>query len=133
MALNDGRVISNFIVQALRGSPLTIFGEGNQSRSFCYVDDLIEGFIRIARLASLDGPVNLGNPDEFTMLELAREIIDLTRSRSELNFSPLPVDDPKQRRPDVSRARELIGFEPVTKLRDGLTRTIEDFAPRLAH
>ncbi len=131
MALNDGRVVSNFIVQALSGQPLTMFGDGNQSRSFCYVDDLIEGFIRVSRLPTLDGPLNLGNPVEFTMLELAKQIVELTRSRSDMKFNPLPPDDPKQRRPDITRARELIGFDPQVALRDGLTRTIEDFAPRI--
>ena len=131
MAVSDGRVVSNFIVQALTGKPLTMFGDGKQSRSFCYVDDLIEGFIRVARLPALDGPLNLGNPDEYTMLDLAREITALTGSRSPLAFSPLPADDPKQRRPDIRRARELIAFEPRTVLRDGLSRTIEDFAPRV--
>ncbi|HTV19689.1 MAG TPA: NAD-dependent epimerase/dehydratase family protein, partial [Polyangiaceae bacterium] len=110
---------------------LTLFGDGNQSRSFCYVDDLIDGFVRVARLPSLDGPLNLGNPDELSMLELAREILALTGSRSPLVFSALPADDPKQRRPDIARARSLIAFEPRTRLREGLAQTIEDFAPRV--
>jgi UDP-glucuronate decarboxylase len=131
MAISDGRVVSNFIVQALTGKPLTLFGDGNQSRSFCYVDDLIEGFVRVARLPSLDGPLNLGNPDELSMLELAREILALTSSPSPLVFGPLPADDPKQRRPDIGRARSLIAFEPSTRLREGLARTIDDFAPRV--
>jgi UDP-glucuronate decarboxylase len=131
MAVSDGRVVSNFIVQALTGKPLTLFGDGRQSRSFCYVDDLIEGFFRVARLPALDGPLNLGNPDEFTMLELASEIVSLTGSRSPLGFGPLPADDPKQRRPDISRARALIDFEPCTRLREGLAKTIEDFSPRV--
>lgn len=131
MALNDGRVISNFIVQALSGMPVTIFGDGSQSRSFCYVDDLIEGLVRISRLPSLDSPVNLGNPGEFTMLELARLVLELTQRNSELLFAPLPIDDPRQRRPDIGRARSLFQFEPRVTLRDGLIRTIEDFAARL--
>jgi UDP-glucuronate decarboxylase len=131
MAISDGRVVSNFIVQALTGKPLTVFGDGNQSRSFCYVADLIEGFVRVARLPSLDGPLNLGNPDELSMLELAREILALTGSGSPLVFAPLPADDPKQRRPDIGRARSLIAFEPRTRLRDGLVQTIDDFVPRV--
>jgi UDP-glucuronate decarboxylase len=132
MAVSDGRVVSNFIVQALTAQALTMFGDGRQSRSFCYVDDLIEGFIRVARLPALDGPLNLGNPDEFTMLELASEIVSLTGSRSPLVFAPLPVDDPKQRRPDITRARTLIDFEPCIRLREGLAKTIEDFSGRVA-
>jgi UDP-glucuronate decarboxylase len=131
MAVSDGRVVSNFIVQALTGKPLTLFGDGNQSRSFCYVDDLIEGFVRVARLPSLDGPLNLGNPDELSVLELAREILALTGSGSPLVFAPLPTDDPKQRRPDIGRARSLIAFEPRTRLREGLVQTIDDFMPRV--
>jgi UDP-glucuronate decarboxylase len=132
MAISDGRVVSNFIVQALTGQALTIFGDGNQSRSFCYVDDLIEGFFRVGRLSSLEGPMNLGNPGEFTMLELAREVLALTGSRAGLERCPLPADDPKQRRPDITRAREVIAFEPGVPLRDGLVRTIEDFRPRVS-
>jgi UDP-glucuronate decarboxylase len=132
MAISDGRVVSNFIVQALTGQALTIFGDGNQSRSFCYVDDLIEGFFRVGRLSSLDGPMNLGNPGEFTMLELAREVLALTGSGAGLERCPLPADDPKQRRPDIGRARDLIRFEPAVPLREGLGRTIEDFRPRLS-
>ncbi len=130
MAFNDGRVISNFIIQALRGKPLTIFGDGKQSRSFCFVDDLIEGFIRVSRLQGLDGPLNLGNPTEFTMLELAKLVQELV-SDTAVEFRDLPVDDPKQRRPDISKACELIGFEPKVELREGLKRTIADFKERL--
>jgi UDP-glucuronate decarboxylase len=132
MAWNDGRVVSNFIVQALEGRPLTIFGDGQQTRSFCYVDDLIEGFIRVARLPSLDGPLNLGNPGEFTMLELARTVLELTGSNQKLEQRPLPADDPRQRKPDIRRAEQLIQFAPKISLRDGLARTIEDFRSRSA-
>jgi len=131
MAINDGRVVSNFIVQALRGQDLTVCGDGLQSRSFCYVDDLIEGFVRVAALPTLEGPINLGNPGEFTMLELAEQVTELTGARSEVRFAPLPTDDPKQRRPDIRRAQELLDFEPRVQLREGLTRTIADFAARL--
>jgi UDP-glucuronate decarboxylase len=132
MAIDDGRVVSNFIVQALRGEALSVCGDGRQSRSFCYVDDLIEGFVRVSRLAELEGPLNLGNPAEFTMLELARQVLELTGAQTDVRFAPLPTDDPRQRRPDISRARQLIDFEPRVQLREGLTRTIADFARRLA-
>jgi UDP-glucuronate decarboxylase len=132
MAFNDGRVVSNFIIQALRGNPLTVFGEGTQSRSFCFVDDLIEGFVRVAALPRLDGPMNLGNPGEFTMLELAQIVIELTGANSTIEFQPLPTDDPRQRRPDISRAQELIGFQPRVALREGLKQTVENFRERLA-
>lgn len=131
MAFNDGRVVSNFIHQALRGQPLTIFGDGKQTRSFCFVDDLIEGFIRVSRLPALDGPMNLGNPGEFTMLELAELVRELVGSTPPVEFRELPVDDPKQRRPDITRAQELIGFEPKIPLKEGLTRTIANFRERL--
>jgi UDP-glucuronate decarboxylase len=131
MAFNDGRVVSNFITQALSGNPLTLFGSGSQSRSFCYVDDLIEGFFRVAMLDHFDGPMNLGNPEEFTMSELARIVIELTESKSAVEYRPLPTDDPKQRRPDTTLARRLINFEPQFSLRSGLERTIGDFRGRL--
>jgi UDP-glucuronate decarboxylase len=131
MAIHDGRVVSNFIVQALSGQDLTVCGTGLQSRSFCYVDDLIEGFVRVARLPTLEGPINLGNPGEFTMLELAEQVMELTGARGEVRFAPLPTDDPRQRRPDIRRARQLLGFEPRVQLREGLARTIADFAERL--
>ena len=131
MAFDDGRVVSNFIAQALKGQSLTIFGDGKQSRSFCYVDDLIEGFIRVANLPSLDGPMNLGNPGEFNMLELANLVRELTGSPAPNVTKPLPADDPKQRKPDISRARELIQFEPQVPLREGLKRTIANFRERL--
>jgi UDP-glucuronate decarboxylase len=133
MAFNDGRVVSNFIVQSLQGQPLTVFGDGKQSRSFCFVDDLIEGFVRVASLPNgLDGPVNIGNPGEFTMLELAELVQELTGSKVPIVHNPLPADDPKQRKPDITRARELIKFEPTVPLREGLSRTIVDFRDRLA-
>ena len=125
---NDGRVVSSFIMQALRGDDITIFGDGRQTRSFCYVDDLIEGFIRLMDTPEgVTGPINLGNPVEFTMLELAEEILKQTGSRSKLVFKPLPQDDPMQRRPDITQAREKLGWEPAVPLRDGLARTIDYF------
>ena len=125
---NDGRVVSNFVVQALKGQSITIYGDGMQTRSFCYVDDLIEGFVRLmASPSEVTGPVNLGNPTEFTMLQLAELAIELTGSRSKLTFEPLPQDDPRQRKPDIGLARMRLGWEPVVPLRDGLTRTIAYF------
>ena len=124
----DGRVVSNFIMQALKGEDITIFGDGAQTRSFCYMDELIEGFLRLmATDDAVTGPVNLGNPGEFTMLELAQAVLDLTGSASRLVFHPLPQDDPKQRRPDISLARNLLDWEPQVQLRDGLARTIAYF------
>ncbi len=131
MAFNDGRVVSNFIIQALQGEPLTVYGEGKQTRSFCYVDDLVEGFVRVSRLNELDGPMNLGNPGEFTVQELAELTLELVGSNSKIERRPLPADDPKQRRPDISKAQGLIGFEPSVPLREGLRRTIEDFKTRV--
>jgi UDP-glucuronate decarboxylase len=125
---NDGRVVSNFIVQALMGQNITIYGDGQQTRSFCYVDDLIEAMIRMmASETEFTGPVNIGNPDEFTMLELAQKIIKLTGSQSTLIFQPLPSDDPRQRQPDISLAREKLDWKPNIKLDDGLVKTIEYF------
>ncbi len=125
---NDGRVVSNFIVQALKNEPITLYGDGNQSRSFCYVDDLIEAFVRLMDTPDdFPGPMNLGNPNEFTIRQLAETVIELTGARSELTFLPLPSDDPRQRQPDITLAREMLGWEPTTVLRDGLTRTIEYF------
>jgi UDP-glucuronate decarboxylase len=131
MAIGDGRVVSSFIIQALRDQPLTVFGEGTQTRSFCYADDLIEGLFAMTRPASIDGPVNLGNPTEFTIAELAGEIASLLGRELTLKKAPLPADDPRQRRPDISRAREILGFEPQISLRQGLALTIEDFRQRL--
>lgn len=125
---NDGRVVSNFIVQALRGENLTVYGEGTQTRSFCYVDDLVEGLIRLMETADdFTGPVNLGNPVEFTMLELAEQVISLTGSKSSIVFKDLPGDDPKQRQPDIGLARSVLKWEPSVPLRDGLSRTIDYF------
>jgi len=125
---NDGRVVSNFIVQALRGEPITIYGEGQQTRSFCYVDDLIEGFVRLmATDAGCTGPFNLGNPGEFTIRQLAELVIELTGANSRLEFRPLPADDPMQRKPDITLARERLGWAPTIALREGLTRTIAYF------
>lgn len=124
----DGRVVSNFIVQALRNEPITIYGEGNQTRSFCYVDDLIEAFIRLMDSPDeITGPINLGNPNEFTILELARTVIEMTGSRSELRFLPLPSDDPKQRQPNITLARNTLDWEPKIALQQGLARTIPYF------
>jgi dTDP-glucose 4,6-dehydratase len=130
MRLEDGRVVSNFLVQALQGRPLTVYGDGAQTRSFCYVDDEVEGLLRLAD-SSYVGPMNIGNPDEFTMLELAEVVKDVVNSESEIVFEPLPVDDPAQRRPDITLAREVLGWEPTTPLREGLARTAETFARRL--
>ncbi len=126
---NDGRVVSNFIVQALKNEPITIFGDGTQTRSFQYVDDLLEGMIRMMNSPKdFNGPVNVGNPDEFSMLELAQSVIELTNSKSELVFHPLPEDDPTQRKPDISLAKEkLDGWEPKVKLQEGLIKTINYF------
>ena len=125
---NDGRVVSNFIVQALKGEPITIYGKGNQTRSFCYVDDLVEGFLRLMNTAdSFTGPVNLGNPSEFTIRQLAEKVIDLTGSKSKLIFKPLPVDDPMQRKPNIALARKVLKWEPKVPLQVGLERTIVYF------
>ncbi|HYS43525.1 MAG TPA: UDP-glucuronic acid decarboxylase family protein [Geobacteraceae bacterium] len=132
MAVNDGRVVSNFIVQALKGEDITVYGDGGQTRSFCYVDDLVEGMVRMMGTDGFIGPVNLGNPAETTILEFARRIIALTGSRSQIVFRPLPADDPKQRQPDISLARERLGWEPQVDVETGLKRTIDYFAARLA-
>jgi len=125
---NDGRVVSNFIMQALQGDPITIYGDGMQTRSFCYVDDLIEAFVRLMNSADdFIGPVNTGNPTEFTMLGLAEKVIKLTGSKSKLVHKPLPHDDPKQRQPDITLAKEKLGWEPTVKLEDGLKETIKYF------
>lgn len=126
MAVDDGRVVTNFIMQALRGEPITIYGDGTQTRSFCYVSDLIEGFVRLMNNdKGLTGPMNLGNPNEMTMFELADQVIALTGSKSELIMEPLPQDDPKQRKPDISFAQRELGWEPQVQLVEGLTKTIE--------
>jgi UDP-glucuronate decarboxylase len=128
MAENDGRVVSNFIMQALRGEDITVYGNGEQTRSFCYVDDLVEGMIRMMECAGFVGPVNLGNPAETTILEFARRIISLTGSSAKVVFKPLPADDPKQRQPDITLAREKLGWEPHVQIDTGLKKTIEYFA-----
>lgn len=132
MAVNDGRVVSNFIVQALQGEDLTVYGEGGQTRSFCYVDDLVEGMVGMMETDGFTGPVNLGNPAETTILEFARRIIGLTGSRSQIVFKPLPADDPKQRQPDISLARQRLGWQPRVEVETGLKRTIDYFAAKLA-
>jgi UDP-glucuronate decarboxylase len=125
---NDGRVVSNFVMQALKGEPITIYGDGSQTRSFCYVDDLVEGLIRLmASPEGFTGPVNLGNPREFTIKQLAELAIEMTGSRSKLAYLPLPQDDPKQRQPDITLARERLDWEPTVPLRDGLRQTIAYF------
>ncbi len=125
---NDGRVVSNFVVQALKGEDITIYGDGSQSRSFCYVDDLIEGFVRMmATEPGFTGPVNMGNPNEFTMLELAEKVINTVGGKSKLVFMPLPTDDPKQRQPDITMARSNLGWEPRVQLDDGLKETTAYF------
>jgi len=133
MAPDDGRVVSNFVLQALRGEPLTIYGDGSQTRSFCYVSDLIDGFVRLMdNDKGLVGPVNLGNPGEFTMKELADAVIDVTGSKSTIEHKPLPQDDPKQRQPDISLAKKELGWEPTIQLREGLEKTVEYFRGVLA-
>jgi UDP-glucuronate decarboxylase len=130
---NDGRVVSNFIMQALRNDDITIYGDGSQTRSFCYVDDLVEGLIRLMETPDeVTGPINLGNPGEFTIRQLAQAVIELTGSASKLVARPLPQDDPRQRQPDLSLAREILGWQPTTKLRDGLTMAIAHFRKLLA-
>jgi len=132
MAPDDGRVISNFILQALRGEPLTIYGDGTQTRSFCYVDDLIDGFLRMMDQDEHPGPVNLGNPVENTMLELAQAVIDVTGSKSELVHRPLPKDDPRRRCPDITRAKQLLHWTPKVPLKTGLERTVAYYRQQLA-
>jgi len=131
MALNDGRVVSNFIVQALSGKEITIYGEGQQTRSFCYVSDLVDGLVRLMNCEGQTDPVNLGNPEEFTILELARKVLALTASDAALVFKPLPPDDPVRRRPDITRAKEILGWQPTVPLEQGLKATIPYFAEKL--
>ena len=131
MAFNDGRVISNFVLQALRNEDVTIYGEGTQTRSFCYVDDLVEGLMALMERDEFDGPVNLGNPTELSMLDIAQKIIDKTSSKSAVVHKPLPQDDPRHRQPDIEKARSLLGFDPKVDFNDGLTLTIADFKRRL--
>ena len=131
MLENDGRVVSNFIVQALRSESLTLYGEGQQTRSFCYVDDLIEGLIRLMNAEHLHDPVNLGNPGEFTIKQLAEEVIKVCESKSGFTYLPLPADDPRQRKPDITRAHDLLGWNPEIPLHEGLRKTVEDFKSRV--
>jgi dTDP-glucose 4,6-dehydratase len=128
---NDGRVISNFIMQALAGEPLTVYGDGKQTRSFCYVADLIDGILRLSR-SEEHGPVNIGNPGEFTMIECAQEVLAVTGSKSKIVFEPLPQDDPARRKPDITKARELLGWEPKVSLHQGLERSLDYFKSCLA-
>jgi nucleoside-diphosphate-sugar epimerase len=130
MRPDDGRAVSNFLVQALRGEPITIFGDGSQTRSFTYVDDEIRGFLALLD-SDVTTPVNIGNDNEFTILQLAELVVDVTGSSSEIVHHPLPEDDPTQRRPDLTKARSLLGWEPTIQLREGLERTAEYFASRI--
>ena len=128
MRADDGRVVTNFINQALRGEDITLYGDGTQTRSFCYVDDMVAGLIALMESdAGITGPINLGNPDEFTLEELAEKVLEMTDSNSALTYKPLPADDPKQRQPDIRLAKELLGWEPKVKLDKGLAKTIAYF------
>lgn len=131
MLENDGRVVSNFVVQALRGQAMAVYGDGGQTRAFCYVDDLVDGLVRLMAAKDLFEPVNLGNPTEFTINELAESVRTLCGSTVEIRHEPLPADDPRQRKPDITRAQELLGWQPTISLREGLALTIADFAARL--
>jgi UDP-glucuronate decarboxylase len=132
MKLDDGRVITNFISQALQNQPITVYGDGQQTRSFCYVDDLIAGLVKLFFTQEIYEPVNLGNPTPITMLQLAKEVIDLTNSKSEITFEDLPGDDPRDREPDVSKAKNLLGWNPQVSRTDGLEKTIEDLRAQLS-
>jgi UDP-glucuronate decarboxylase len=132
MLADDGRVVSNFIVQALRGEDITVYGDGSQTRSFCYVDDLIEGLVRMMNAQDFIGPVNLGNPEEYTILDLAKKIIAMTGSRSRVAFKPLPSDDPTQRQPDITLAQEKLGWQPKVSVDEGLKKTVEYFRKELS-
>jgi UDP-glucuronate decarboxylase len=131
MLEDDGRVVSNFIVQALRGEPLTLYGAGDQTRSFCYVDDLVEALIKLMNVDDVHEPVNLGNPGEFTIKQLAQEVVKICDSKSDVTYLPLPEDDPKQRKPDISRAQTLLGWNPTIPLHEGLRKTVADFEKRV--
>jgi UDP-glucuronate decarboxylase len=133
MLPDDGRVVSNFIVQALKGEDITVYGDGSQTRSFCYVDDLIDGMVRMMGSESFTGPVNLGNPEEFTILALAKKIIAMTGSRSKIVFKPLPSDDPTQRQPDIGLAKQKLGWQPKVTVDEGFKTTIDYFKKELAH
>jgi UDP-glucuronate decarboxylase len=128
MAVNDGRVISNFIVQALKGQPLTVYGDGSQTRSFCYVDDLVEGILSLFFKENVFEPINLGNPEPTNMLNLAKEILELTESQSAIELKPLPIDDPKHREPDISRAEQILSWTPKISRADGIERTVKFFS-----
>jgi UDP-glucuronate decarboxylase len=132
MLPDDGRVVSNFIVQALQGHEITVYGDGSQTRSFCYVDDLVDGLVRMMECETFTGPVNLGNPDEYTILDFAKKIVAMTGSRSKIVHKPLPSDDPSQRQPDITLAGEKLGWKPKVTVEDGLKRTIEFFRKELA-
>lgn len=131
MLENDGRVVSNFVVQALRGEELTIYGKGDQTRSFCYVDDLVEGLMRLMNTEGLNDPVNLGNPGEFTIRQLAEQVIEICGSKSGVTYLDLPQDDPRQRKPDISRAQQFLGWNPTVELREGLEKTVGYFQERV--
>ena len=134
MSVNDGRVVSNFIIQALKNEPITIYGDGKQTRSFCYVDDLVAGLISFMETSNeVHGPINFGNPTDFNMLELAQKVIELTQSKSEIAFHPLPGDDPRTRKPDISQARIQVGWQPTIELADGLIETIEYFKGKISN
>ncbi|MCA1994055.1 MAG: GDP-mannose 4,6-dehydratase, partial [Coleofasciculus sp. S288] len=126
----DGRVVSNFVVQSLKGHPLTVYGDGSQTRSFCYVSDLVEGLIRLMN-SEQTGPINLGNPDEYTILELAQAVQKMVNPDAEIIFKPLPQDDPQRRRPNITKAKTLLGWQPTVPLQEGLKLTIEDFRDRI--
>jgi len=132
MLADDGRVVSNFIIQALKGEDITVYGQGSQTRSFCYVNDLIEGMVRMMNVEKFIGPVNLGNPEEYTILEFAQKIIAMTGSKSAITYKPLPSDDPQQRQPDITLAEQKLGWKPRVTVEDGLKRTIEYFKKELA-
>ena len=132
MLEDDGRVVSNFIVQALRGQPLTLYGEGQQTRSFCYVDDLVEGLIRLMNVDGIYEPVNLGNPGEFTIRQLGEEVMKILDLKSEFTYMPLPPDDPRQRQPNITKAQNMLGWNPTIPLREGLKKTVEDFKTRVS-
>ncbi|MBC8490922.1 MAG: GDP-mannose 4,6-dehydratase, partial [Bacteroidetes bacterium] len=131
MAINDGRVVSNFIIQALRNDHITIYGDGSQTRSFCYVDDIVNSMLKMMSQEHIIGPVNLGNPSEFTILDLAKKVIEMTGTKSEIIYKPLPLDDPEQRQPDISLAKKKLEWEPTVDLEDGLGKTIEYFVNKL--
>jgi UDP-glucuronate decarboxylase len=133
MSIGDGRVVSNFIVQALTGNPITIYGDGSQTRSFCFVSDLVDGIYKLLVLdAPVNTPINLGNPTEFSMLDLAEKVIEITKSKSEIVFEPLPLDDPRQRRPDIGLAKSLLNWQPLVNLKNGIEITAEYFFKEMA-